>query len=112
MMVRRHVSRLSRWLRARNDFEAGTPPCEQGASALLCPVAHHALRHAAIDMPDTPVRVNDTLSDTATERYALPTIAPGWGGLAVERAWEQIARHAGHVDRWQTLLSRARSSVM
>ena len=63
-------------------------------------------------MPDQPVRVNDALSDTMTEQYALPTIAPGWGGLPVERAWEQIARDAGHVDRWQALLSRARASVM
>ena len=112
MMVRRHVSRLNRWLQTRNDFEAGVPACEQGASALLCPVAHHALRHAAIDMPDRLVRVNDTLSDTSTQQYALPTIAPGWGGLPVERAWEQIAQQAGHVDRWRTLLSRARASVV
>ena len=78
MLTRRHMSRLTRWLRERGDFEA---PCEQGASALLCPVAHHALRHSAIDMPNTLV--------TSARLQAI------WTGL-VSGAGESRQPQAGH----------------
>ena len=78
---------------------------------LLCPVVHHALRHAAIDMPDM-VRVSDPLGDGSHETHAMVSISPRWGGLLVERAWESITRDLGHLERWNALLSRARAAVM
>ena len=64
-------------------------------------VAHHALRHAAIDMPDV-VRVNDPRGDGTSEAHAMVSISPRWGGLPVEQAWESIARGSGHLDLWNT----------
>ena len=68
MMVPRHIARLNRWLADRVDYRANTSACEQGASMLLCPVAHHALQQYLVRAM--------TCCDCMGARIGRPSYAP------------------------------------